>query len=143
MHIFILVAGLLFGWRAGVVTGFLSPLISFAISGMPVANILPQTVIELSTYGFVSGMLREKTNLRIIWSLLAAMVAGRLALLLTVSIFNIGRAIYSPLGLEASPVSVLWSVISQGWPGIVIQLAAIPFIVKLGQRIMEKNRTDV
>lgn len=132
MHIFILLAGLLFGWRAGLIIGFLTPLASYAISGMPVLRILPQIVVELSAYGLVAGILREKFNLRAIWSLIGAMISGRLALCLAIlSIYPIAGEMYSPLGLEANPLIMVWSVIKQGWPGIVIQLVSIPIVIWL------------
>lgn len=145
MHIFVLVAGLVFGWRAGLVVGLFTPLASYAVSGMPVLPILPQIVIEITTYGVVAGILREKLNLRVIWSLLGAMIAGRLALLLTVSILYLGGAIYSPLslytgtGVEANPLTVLWSVIMLGWPGIAIQLVLIPTGIWLAGKFAVKK----
>jgi hypothetical protein len=94
MHIFVILAGLLFGWRAGV--------------------------------------LREKFHLRTAWSLLGAMIGGRLALLATISIiYLIAGSSYSPLGMETGPLASFWSTVQQGWPGIVIQLAFIPLIVWL------------
>jgi LytS/YehU family sensor histidine kinase len=140
MHIFVLAAGLLFGWRAGLVVGLFTPLASYAISGMPVLAILPQIVVELSVYGLVAGILRERFNLRVIWSLIGAVIAGRLALLLVVSIIYLGREVYSPLGVGANPLAVLWSVIKLGWPGIVIQLVSIPLIMKLLERLALRNR---
>ena len=139
MHIFVLVAGLLFGWRIGLTVGLLTPLVSYAISGMPGLTILPQIIVEIASYGLVAGVLREKFHLRGIWSLLGAMIAGRLALLLTVLIVFLGGVIYSPLGLETNPFAVLWSVVRQGWPGIVIQLVAIPLIIKLLATLVNKN----
>jgi len=140
MHIFVLLAGLLFGWRAGLIVGFLTPLTSYAVSGMPVLRILPQIVVELSTYGLVAGIIREKFNLRPIWSLLGAMISGRLALgLAAVSIYLIAGEVYSPLGLAANPLIVVWAVINQGWPGIVIQLALIPIVVWLVGKFAAKN----
>lgn len=147
MHIFVLLAGLLFGWRAGLMVGFLTPLVSYGVSGMPVLTLLPQIVVEISFYGLAAGTLREKLNLRVIWSLIGAMIAGRLALLLTISILYLGGAIYSPLslyagrGAEANPLAALWSVISLGWPGIVIQVVSIPLIVKLLERVLEKKQS--
>jgi riboflavin transporter FmnP len=140
MHIFVLIAGLVFGWRAGLIVGLLSLLASYTISGMPALQILPQTTAELSTYGLVAGILRERFNLRVIWSLLGAMVAGRLALCLAVLgiYYSVGE-IYSPLGLEAKPLSVLLSVVKQGWPGIVIQLALIPATIWLGEKLTTKK----
>ncbi|MFC2011083.1 ECF transporter S component [Chloroflexota bacterium] len=140
MHIFVFVAGLLFGWRMGLIVGFLTPLISHAVSGLPVLQVLPQIVIELSAYGLAAGLLRERFNLRVIWSLCGAIIAGRLALLLGILVIYliVGKA-YSPFGLEANPFLVLWSVIKQGWPGIVIQLALIPGVIWLLGKLMAKT----
>lgn len=131
MHIFILLGGLLFGWRAGLAVGLFTPLASYAITGMPAAAVLPQIVIELSCYGLAAGLLREKLNLNVIWSLLGAMVAGRLALLLTVSILSLTGVIHSPLGVEVNPFAVVGSVVERGWPGLLLQLMFIPIIVML------------
>jgi len=140
MHIFVLVAGLLFGWRAGLIVGLLTPLASNVISGMPVLRILPQIVVELSAYGLVAGILREKLNLRVIWSLLGAMIGGRLALFLAVLItYLILGESYSPLGVETSPILSLWSTIRQGWLGIVIQLVAIPTAIWLAVKFAAKK----
>ena len=57
MHIFVLIAGLVFGWRAGLIVGLLTPLASYAVSGMPVLRILPQIAVELSAYG-LDGLIR-------------------------------------------------------------------------------------
>ena len=141
MHIFVLVAGLLFGWRAGLAVGLFTPLASYAVSGMPVLTILPQIVVELSVYGLAAGILRERFNLRVIWALIGAMVAGRLALLLAVSIIYLAGAVYSPLGAGKSPLTVLWTVVSLGWPGILVQLVSIPLIMKLLERLVPRNST--
>jgi niacin transporter len=125
-------AGLLFGWRAGLLVGLFTPLVSYFISGMPAVNVLPQVVIEVSAYGLIAGMLREKYNLRTIWSLLGAIIGGRLALLSAISIiYLIAGQSYSPLGMEANPLASFWSTVKQGWPGIVIQLISIPAIIWL------------
>ena len=144
MHIFVLIAGLAFGWRAGLIVGLFTPLASYAVSGMPVLRILPQIVVELSAYGLVAGILREKFNLRVAWSLVGAMIGGRLALCLTVLIiYLVAGENYSPLGLEANPFIVVWSVMKQGWPGIVIQLASIPMIIWLvGKFATRKQRSE-
>lgn len=141
MHIFVLIAGLAFGWRAGLIVGLFTPLASYAVSGMPVLRILPQIVVELSAYGLVAGILREKFNLRVVWSLAGAMIGGRLALCLTVLIiYLVAGESYSPLGLEANPFIVVWSVMKQGWPGIVIQLASIPMIIWLVGKFATRDR---
>ena len=144
MHIFVFVAGLLFGWRTGLIVGLLTPLTSYAVSGMPVLRILPQIVIELSVYGLAAGILRERFNLRVIWALLGAMIAGRLALCLAaIAIYFIAGEVYSPLGLEASPFTTVWSTIKQGGPGIVIQLALVPGVIwLLGKLATKKSRSS-
>lgn len=140
MHVFALVAGILFGWRSGLIVGLLTPLASNVISGMPFLQILPQIVVELSTYGLVAGVLREKFNLRVVWSLLGAMLAGRLALSLAVLIIYLvlGES-YNPLGVETSPILSLWAVIRQGWPGIAIQLVSIPTAIWLLAKLAGKK----
>lgn len=140
MHIFIFAAGLLFGWRVGLIVGFLTPLASYAVSGMPGLPVLPQIVVELSAYGLIAGMLRERFNLRVIWSLLGAMIAGRLALFLAVLVISliVGK-VYSPLGPEASPFVAVWAVIKQGGPGIALQLALIPGAIWLVGKLTVKT----
>jgi len=34
MHLFVILAALLFGWRAGLLVGLVTPLVSFAVSGI-------------------------------------------------------------------------------------------------------------
>jgi len=116
MHIFVILAGLLFGWRAGLLVGLFTPLISFGVSGMPILAILPRITVELSAYGLAAGFLRGKLNLRILWALLGAMFIGRLALGLAVLLLSWG---------EANPLLYVWSVIEQGWPGMLIQVIII------------------
>ena len=140
MHIFVLIGGLVFGWRAGLIIGLLTPLASYAVSGMPVLRILPQIVVELSAYGLIAGILREKYNLRAIWSLLGAVIGGRLALLLALlTIYLVAGESYSPLGSEVNPFVAFWSVIKQGWPGIAVQMVSIPAIIWLVGKVAAKN----
>ena len=139
MHIFVLMAGLLFGWRAGLIVGLLTPISSYAVSQMPAASILPQVTVELAAYGLVAGLLRERLNLKPIWSLLGAMVAGRIALFVTVAaIYLVAGGVYSPLGAEATPWSAVWSTIRQGLPGMMIQLALLPAAVWLTERLAKR-----
>src|SRR3989338_8904233 len=56
MHIFVMLAGLLFGWRTGMLVGLLSPLMSYSITHMPPMAILPETVLELTVYGLTAGL---------------------------------------------------------------------------------------
>lgn len=117
MHFFVLIAGLLLGWRAGLVVGAFSSLISFLISGMPALNILPFIAAELAVYGLAAGLLKEKFN---IWvSLFGALVFGRLVVLLAIFLFSNMNAINFVLG-----------ALRDGWQGIVLQIIFVPMVVR-------------
>lgn len=117
MHLFVLIAGLLFGWRTGLLVGVLSPLMSFSLTHLPPMAILPQTVVELGVYGMSIGLLREK-GLNIWLSLFGAMVLGRLA------------------RLALSPDL---SFIQMSWPGIALQAALVPAVVYLWTKIFKNS----
>jgi thiamine transporter ThiT len=131
MHLFVLLAGLLFGWRAGLLVGLLTPLLSFGISGKPVGDILPQITVELLTYGFVAGVLRQRFHRGVLSSLVGAMVAGRLAL---------GAAVLLLYAGEVNPAAYVGRAVEQGLPGILLQLMLIPPLVKLITVWWEKKR---
>ncbi len=132
MHIFVLLAGLLFGWKTGFIVGAMTPLVSFATSGMPPLAILPFLLAEITVYGFVAGLLREKTKLPTIVSLLSAMLAGRIVLILIYS-FTIG-------GIAA--IDTVYSAVSIGLPGIVIQLLLLPIVIPLLKKRFGFVRND-
>lgn len=119
MHLFVLIAGFLFGWRTGFTVGFLSPLISYSVSHLPPISILPEITLELTIYGAVIGILRGK-NINIIPALLTSMVLGRLGRVIFVLIF----------GLKTNP----FGYFQMSWPGMLLQLALIPPIIFLLQR---------
>jgi hypothetical protein len=126
MHFFVLVAGLLLGWRAGLAVGILTPLISFSLTGMPLATALPFIVIETAAYGFFAGLLRE--SVKNIWmALIGAIVLGRAFLWLGIVIF--------PTKLAAT--QYLIGVIQAGWRGILLQLILVPFVVLTIQRFLK------
>ncbi len=143
MHIFALIAGLAFGWRAGLLVGLLTPLASYTVSGLPPLQILPQLVVELSAYGLLTGILRQKLGLRVIWSLLGAMIGGRLSLSLAVLvIYLISGEIYGPMGVEINPLFSVWSAIKQGGPGIALQLVLVPVIFWVAGKFTIRKRVE-
>jgi LytS/YehU family sensor histidine kinase len=125
MHFFVMFAGILFGWRTGLLVGVLSPLFSFSLTQMPVAALLPQVMMELAAYGLVAGFLREK-KLNIWASLFSAMILGRLARILFI-------VFWAP-GMDA------WQFIELSWPGIILQIALIPITVYLLQKFVFEKR---
>lgn len=129
MHIFILIAGFLFGWRAGLLVGIISPLISYSLTQMPVMALLPQVVLELSVYGLIIGILREK-NLNIWLALFSAMILGRLARILFILTF-------------VSKMNAL-QFVQISWPGIALQLILVPIVIYLLQRFLfKKSETKI
>lgn len=131
MHLFVITAGLLFGWRAGLLVGLLTPLVSFTVYGMPFLPVLPQITVEIMIYGLAAGFFREKFKLNLYLSLILAMVIGRLGLFLAILVLA-----SNPVG----PLTGLWKAVSMGWPGILIQLALVPVIVIWLKKYLEKYR---
>jgi len=129
MHFFVLTAGLLLGWRAGLAVGVLTPLISFSLTGMPLAAMLPFIVIETAGYGFFAGLLRD--NIKNIWMALAgAMILGRVFLWLGVALL--------PTSLVAN--QYLAGVLTAGWRGILLQIILVPFVVLATQSFIKDER---
>lgn len=79
MHWAIILAGLVYGWRAGALAGLVVPSISYPLSGMPLPNVLPSMTAELIAYGFVAGILREKAGFNSFVAVAIALVIGRVS----------------------------------------------------------------
>jgi niacin transporter len=79
MHWPVLLAGLVYGWRGGLLTGAVSPGLSFMLCGLPSAVMIPAMTAELAIYGFLAGLLRERFRLNPAASVAVALVVGRTA----------------------------------------------------------------
>jgi len=122
MHLPILLVGLLAGPIAGFVAGLCGPIISFALSGMPIATVLPFMAIELAFYGFTAGLLAQ-TKLPVIGKLLLAQIAGRSVRAVAVLI-----AVYG-IGVETISVASIWRTVGAGLAGLILQWSLLPLIV--------------
>ena len=122
MHLPVLLVGLLAGPYAGAIAGLLSPVVSFALTGMPRPAMLPFMVVELAVYGLCTGLLRN-ARMPVILKLLIAQLAGRAV--------RAGAILIAVYGFEsqALPVSVIWTSVATGLLGLVLQWALIPLIV--------------
>jgi len=147
MQFIILLTGLTLGWRAGLLAGMLSPVISYLVSGMPLAALLTQLTLENMAYGFTAGFLREKFGLGIFRSLIMSMLGGRLILLLGVSLIYLGQPLPAPsvmpwvsgiLPAMNSPLAYLAAATLQGLPGLAAQILFIPSAVKVADRWLQK-----
>jgi len=122
MHLPIILAGLLMGPYVAGIAGILSPLASFALTGMPTAVMLPFMMTELAVYGICSGMLKD-TKLPDISKVLIAQVSGRAVRAMAILLG------FYVIGTSVNPQIILTSV-KTGLAGIILQLAVIPFIMK-------------
>ncbi len=130
MHWPVILAGILYGWRAGAITGALAPLLSYLLSGYPLPNILPSMTAELFAYGLIAGMLRQKFNVNLFISIGASIVIGRIVFIVFVVITN--RASISDL--EYFKVALV-----PGFAAAFLQILSLPF---LSNYIINKNRKD-
>lgn len=124
MHWPVLLAGLLLGWRGGLIVGLLAPISNFVITGYPLFyKMIPMTA-ELAVYGGLSGFLREVLRWNGYLSIISALIIGRIAFLVT--IFLIGG--YSAEG------TFFTYVIASMTPGLiaaVLQALSLPSLAKL------------
>jgi niacin transporter len=132
MFFFVLLAGILFGWRAGILVGLLTPLISYGISGMPLPQALPRIITEATFYGIAAGILRGNFKFSILTSTIGAIAIGRLAALAELTLI---------LGGSHS-VILAWQTAKQGWPGIALQLTLLPLIILLLKKLWPRYQNE-
>ncbi len=123
MHLPVIIVGLLAGPLAGGIAGFLSPVISYSLTGMPSFALMPFMVIELGVYGITAGIL-SSVKLNSVLKVLLIQIAGRLvraAAILTA---------VNALKVSTISISTIWTSIPQGIFGILLQLVLIPLIIK-------------
>ncbi|MBQ4526497.1 MAG: ECF transporter S component [Clostridia bacterium] len=122
MHLPIIMVGLLAGAYAGAVAGFLSPAVSFSISGMPPVASLPFMMVELCIYGLVSGLLRN-ARMSSFFKVLVAQLAGRIfyaiAIVSAIHVF----------GNQSLHISSAWTGTTTGLYGILLQWTLIPLVL--------------
>ncbi len=139
MHLTIFLVGYFAGGAAGAAAGALSPLLSFALTSaageaMPALAMLPFMMIELCVYGLTTGLFTRfgKGRVPVIVSLLAAQIAGRAirALAILIGVYAFG----SPL-----PVSVIWTSLLAGLPGLSLQWILIPLILFWAEKKLRRD----
>ena len=121
MHLPIILVGLLAGPYAGAIAGFFGPLVSFGLTAMPGAALLPFMMLELCAYGLFAGLLRN-VKMPGIAKVVAVQVIGRVMRAVAILIAFYG------IGSKAIPVSIIWTSIAVGVPGLVLQWCLIPLV---------------
>lgn len=128
MHLPVLLCGLICGWKYGGVVGFFVPLVRSLIFGMPV--LYPNAVgmaFELLTYGLLTGLLFQKSEVqsakRLFAALLTAVVSGRI-------VWGIARAVMLGLSDESFTFAMfIANGITNAIPGLILQFTLIPAII--------------
>jgi len=145
MHIPVLLSGFLCGWSWGLAVGFIAPLLSSAVNGMP--GIFPDAVVmafELAAYGAFAGLMmqllpRRLRAGRIYLALLAAMLAGR-------AVYAVVYLLLTGLGLvqiNDALLAFVWTrAFVKPFPGIILQVVLVPLLVLALERagLTLKNR---
>lgn len=121
MYFPVILLGFCAGPAYGAAAGIISPILSFAVSGMPAAALLPFMTAELFCFGLFAGLIKKaKINFAI--KVLAVQLAARLVRLAAVWIIR-------PAALNAT-----LSALALGIPGIILQLLLVPLVVKKLER---------
>ncbi|KAA3600368.1 MAG: hypothetical protein DWQ06_09415 [Calditrichaeota bacterium] len=121
MHWAILLAGLVYGWKGGALTGLLVPVVSHLISGYPLPHILPSMTVELFAYGFLTGTFKEKLKLNAFVSVALAILVGRIIFIGSVFLFK---------AVEGSYLEYFQIALIPGIFGAVGQILVLPFVAK-------------
>lgn len=122
MHLPIILTGLIAGPFAGAIAGAASPAISFLLTGMPSAVMLPFIVIELFSYGLFAGLLRD-SKMPCAAKVLSVQVLGRIVRAAAILI-----AVYG-FSYEGLATKVIYASILTGLPGLILQWCLIPLII--------------
>lgn len=124
MHLPVLLGGLLLSYRAGLIIGLATPLLSSLFTGMPPLLILPIITVELALYGLISGWLYQQQGRSCLTALLGAMVIGRIG---TGAVLFIAAPL---LGIDIPPMVYIFGALVKGLPGIILQLLIIPMVFR-------------
>jgi len=123
MHIPVLLCRLIFGWPYGAICGFIVPLLSSVITGMP--PIFPTAaamMLELCAYGALTGVFYQKLRWNIYPALICAMIGGRL-------VSGVANAVF--MNMASKPygfTAFISGSFVQALPGILIQIILIPVL---------------
>lgn len=121
MDLTILLAGLILGWRYGLVLGIITPIISSFLTGMPPLPIAVTMMFQLGAMGFITGMLRNKVNKFL--NLIIAEVIGNFLYAILFIIF---------MGLPTHKFyHLIFVVFVIGLPGIVLQWIIVPYLSRV------------
>jgi hypothetical protein len=130
IYFFILIGSYKFGWKVGAITAILSPLLSFALTGMPILSILPSVIIKGVLLALAAGFFTRKHGklslLNLLLIVLSYQVVG----------FMIVYLLTHNLTLSATDLVL-------GYPGLLLEIIGgyilLKFISGYGKKELETN----
>ncbi len=132
MHFSVFIAAMLLGPKYGALIGFITPILSCLLTGMPNTTFVFIMTAELTTYGLVAGFLCKTKKLNVYPSLLISMIIGRVAY--AISLFGL----YNIFGFEKfGKIASVFTAISTGIPGIILQIIIVPLVVLQLRKVIE------
>ena len=125
MYLPVLILAFKAGAVAGVTAGILSPLVSFAVSGMPTATMLPYILIELVCIGLFAGLINNTT-----WHIFTKIVTVQMASRAVRTVATVIGA-YAITGDTVTVDTLLYTLLLSV-PGFILQLLVVPYFMKNG-----------
>lgn len=139
MHIPVIISGFLLGWKYGLLTGMITPVLRSLIFTMPpLIPIALAMSFELATYGLIAGLLYQFLPIKqivgkIYISLFSAMIIGRL-------IFGLVMSVYFSMNNNVYTFSAfITTTVITAIPGIALQLILIPALILYLNKVLLPN----
>lgn len=130
IYFFVLIGAYKFGWKVGAITGIFSPLISFALIGMPMPAILPSAIIKGVLLALATGFFTRKH--------------GKLSLLnLSLIVLSYQAAGFLTVYLLTHNLALSTADVVLGYPGLLLEIIGgyilLKFISGYGRKELETN----
>lgn len=116
IYFFTLVGAFKYGWKVGLITAILSPLVNCALFGMPPVASLPAILVKSISLAVAAGLIGKHMCFSI-WSVVLAVVAYQL----------VGMTFEF---LTTMNLTYALQDVRIGWPGILIQIVGGYFLLK-------------
>ncbi|MDD5067232.1 MAG: hypothetical protein PHF84_09315 [bacterium] len=122
----VLLAGALFGWETGILSGILIPLLNHFISGMPLLPALKMMIPEYLLLGLLAGLSFRQWKWNAFLSILFSLILSRLLLALFFLIMD-------------KNISFFFQGLKQNMPGLILQLFLLPCCINLFRGILDNK----
>lgn len=122
IYFFTLIAAYSYGWRVGVLTAVLSPVVNNLFFGMPSTGMLPVILVKSGLLAVCASLIARKVSRVSLWAVAAAVV------------------VYQSLGMLAewamtSSLTMALQDVRVGFPGILLQIAGGYIVLRQIDRI--------